>query len=45
MHDIAGHISNVFEEVPHHLHKDESKKFKETVDLCLNEKDNNRAFK
>ena len=44
MHDIAGHISNVFEEVPHHLHNDESKMFKETVDLCLNEKDNNRAF-
>jgi hypothetical protein len=39
MHDIAGHITNIIEELPHHLPEQESALLKETINLTAEGKD------
>ena len=44
LHDIGRHIENIFEELPHHLEKDQAKPILDVLDVSLNGKDTKRTF-
>jgi hypothetical protein len=44
LHDIGKHIENIFEELPHHLEKDQAKPILDVLDVSLNGKDTKRTF-
>ena len=42
-HDIAGHIKNIYSELPHHLNKDEGDFLKSTIEISFGKKDTKRS--
>lgn len=42
MHDIGGHITNLFEELPHHLTKADKEKFDEAFEISHKQKETQR---
>jgi len=43
MHDLAGHIANILQELPHHLTEEASALLKETITLAIGGRDKKRA--
>ena len=43
LHDIAGHIKNIIEEIPNHLDVEARKRFSEFLQTSLGQKDTKRS--
>ena len=43
LHDVAHHIENLLEELPHHLKQDDKKQLEDTVEMCLGGKNSKRG--
>jgi hypothetical protein len=44
LHDIGKHIENIFQELPHHLERDQAKPILDVLDVSLNGKDTKRTL-